>query len=242
MNIDKTLRACGDIVAVVTAGVTRRSPARRLRRSVGTALATVALIVGTGILVPAGAQAQVGWHAPAKVTCYDSGRILLEPRYEKVGNFDQYVGHLYQIYSYATGKWSNLGQWHWYHVPTNHAFVYTAVPFDYWRNVTPGSYYVYTNYAWSAGGRVIGQTGDYTLSYGFAQGDGVVAHPDRCYTYPAFTTAGHVNSDTCSIFGLCARAASSARPSKVPRGTKRQSKPLPPPPPPRVPRPVPTPR
>src|SRR4051812_20037605 len=153
--------------------VFRNSPTGRHRRIVVIALAAISLLAGT--TAPAKAEGQVGWHAPAQVTCYDSGRLLVEPRYDSIRNLDQWVGHSSQIYSYATGKWSTLTNWRQYHILPGHVLYYPAIPPDYFKNVMPGAYYIYTSYAWWAGGRLIGQAGDYTSAYGFAQGDGVVA-------------------------------------------------------------------
>jgi len=220
----------------------RTSATGRYRRIVVTALAAISLLAGTA--ASAEAQGQVGWHGPAQVSCYDSGRILLEPRYDSIRNLDQWVGHSFQIYSYATGKWSTLTDWRWYHVLPGQVLYYPAIAPSYFKNVTPGAYYIYTSYAWSVGGRVSGQTGDYTASYGFAQGDRVVVTTNRCYPYPAFTTVGSVNTNVCATFNLCASAAKSGRDLKLRRSTTKRwhSKRLPPPLPPSILRPSPPPR
>ena len=44
--------------------------------------------------------------------------------------------------------------------------------------------------------------GDYTATYGFAQGDRVALSTNRCYTYPAFTAVGSVNTNVCAIHHL----------------------------------------
>ena len=115
------------------------------RRLLVTAL-SVALLMG---FTAGPAKAQVGWHQPAPVTCYDSlnqGRIQVEPRYDKVGAGRQWLAHKYWFQNIATRQWVST-PWSSHDIPSGHAFYYAAI-IQAWA-VPKGSYYVWTQYGWN---------------------------------------------------------------------------------------------
>ena len=195
----------------------------------GRGLATAAVVVAglfAGSLDPTKAQAEVGWHQPALVDCYESGFVTLQPRMAKIRNFDQYLGYTYQLYSYATGRWQWLvansngsPYWYWHHVGVNEVFAVYLGTGRMFKITPPGAYYIRTTYAWWAGGYTLGQASDHTTTYGYGQGDYVGSYQKKCYPYHAFTSTVGDNYYCTTFFLGCAGSASV---SKRPHVTKRR--------------------
>jgi hypothetical protein len=121
----------------------RPAHASGFRRGVATAAVAVALLAAGGTT----ARAAVGPYGPAHANCYKDGVISTTLNFNKIGLGSQWLGWNVHYYDIARRTFTFSTGWHTFASGYGRLGSY---PIDYER-ITPGHYYVYTEYGWNLG-------------------------------------------------------------------------------------------